>query len=161
MGRVGLDLLALVLRHSHADAIRLDRDNAAGGQNRLVLLNDNVGYGPLSYRSDIDKSHDARMRNATHNRELTEILVECNEYAAISVRPREDRCIAGVFCPVARMNDVVSGSRELRSGFSPYTCVEQQLHTEASATRGSILSWATKRCAYARHARMSSNSSHG
>ena len=93
------------------------------------------------------KSDNPSMRITADDNELAEILIEGDQHATLEMGLSEDFVVARVLVRSADVHDVMSGGGELDFRASPDACVEQQLHPVASAMRGSILSWATIRCA--------------
>ena len=105
---------------------------------------------PLVPRRYIDQTHDAGMRSAAHNGKLAEILIECDQDSALSVRPPQDFVVTWVVIPRSRMDHVVPGAFEFGRRARPNTGVEEDL--QADSRNGSTRSCATSLCAYRRQA---------
>ena len=55
----------------------------------------------LLFCADVDKAHNAAMRFAVHNSQLTEILVERYKDTRLCIRSRKDLIVTWIFGPVA------------------------------------------------------------
>ncbi len=71
------------------------------------------------------------MRPAVNDRQLAEVLVECDQDLCVAERVRQDVFVAWIARPVGNRFDIMSSSAKHVRGTAPDTDVKQDLHESA------------------------------
>lgn len=91
--------------------------------------------------AEAHEAHDPRVLQTVNDGQLTEVLVQSGEYAALAMREFQDRLVARIIGPFARPDYVVPSRLEITPRSAPHAAVEKQLQAERfSITNGSTCS---------------------
>ncbi len=134
-------------RRPNSQPASFRRHDGAGFQFGAMGVEYSPAYRRLLSGRKVDQAKDSAMRMSKNESELAEVLVQRHQDSTFTMSNREDRFIPRVLLPIARPDDIVSGSPQLRYGATPDTRIEEELHSSPATTGGSTRSWPTRRCA--------------
>lgn len=149
------------LRQPNADSISFNGENRSRPQITLMRGQNLDRCRPVLPRADPDEAHDARVRRTLEDRELAEVLVQCELDPTLPIGKRQNLGIPRVRFPSSGPNRVVTGRGDRLQRAAPHAGVEENLHAAEETNRGATRSCATRQRAYSTHASTSSRSIHG
>src|SRR5262245_10312656 len=88
--------ITIGVRRSNANAADFSRHDRAALQFISILRQYLLANCALLAGAEVDKTHDAGMRQASANGKFAKVLVESDQDALFSMRPRQDIFITGI-----------------------------------------------------------------
>lgn len=143
-----------------SDSSVADGDDRAGFELRSVSLDHLTYQGDPFWHGHIREAHQAGVQHAIDVHQLSEVGVDRDQDPALGTGPFEQSPIAGIRFELTRLEDVMALDAQPVGQPRTGAPVYEELHRSDTEMAASVSREITA-CAYATHARMSSDSSSG